>query len=77
MKTISISFFKSHALQIIANIAKNKERIVITKRGVALAEILPFGSSKSASGLGKLAHTLISSKDIVSPLGESDWEASA
>ncbi len=76
MKTISISFFKSHALQIIANIAKNKEHIIITKRGVALAEVVPFVSSNPVSAPGKLAHTFISAKDIINPIGDADWEAS-
>jgi predicted RNase H-like HicB family nuclease len=36
---------------------------------------IPFAGSPKDHRPGKLAHTLVFEKDIVSPLGEEDWEA--
>ncbi|MBN2301576.1 MAG: type II toxin-antitoxin system Phd/YefM family antitoxin [Lentisphaerae bacterium] len=36
-KTLAITEFKAHALQILADVAKTKEPVVVTKRGKALA----------------------------------------
>ena len=76
METIAISEFKAHALKIIDNISKNHEKIIITKRGKPVAEIIPYRSSEGKSKPGKLAGTLIYKDDIVSPLGEEMWDAS-
>ena len=75
MKTMAISKFKAHALRVIDQVAKSHESIVITKRGKALAEIIPFRSSNEKAAPGRLANTLVFEKDIISPLGEDIWEA--
>ena len=41
MRTMAITDFKAHALQILAQIAQTKEPVVITKRG-KLADALVF-----------------------------------
>ena len=41
MKTMGITEFKMHALQIIGNVAKQKEPVVVTKRGKPIAESYP------------------------------------
>lgn len=75
MKTLAISKFKTNALKIIDEVSKFQESIVITKRGKAVAEIIPFRSSKNEAIPGKLASTLIFEKDIISPLDKDIWEA--
>lgn len=73
MKTLAITDFKTHALQILGRIAKTKESVVITKRGKPIVEVIPFSTSKPAPG--KLSEALVFEKDIVSPLGEDMWDA--
>ena len=73
MKTMAISEFKAHALQVLAQVAKTKEPVVITKRGKPLAEVVPFRSSDERPKPGALSAALVFEKDIVSPIGEADW----
>ncbi|MCK4505506.1 MAG: type II toxin-antitoxin system Phd/YefM family antitoxin [Candidatus Aegiribacteria sp.] len=73
MKTLAITHFKAHALQILGRIAKTKESVVITKRGKPIVEVIPFSASKSTPG--KLSDALVFEKDIVSPLGFDMWDA--
>ena len=71
MKTMAITDFKMHALQVLGEVAKTRERVVVTKRGKPVAEIIPFAEKNPAPG--KLAGTLVFEDDIVSPLGEEIW----
>jgi len=75
MKTVGISDFKSHALAMIDRVASTKDGLVITKRGKPLVQVIPFQSAPSDATPGRLAHTLVFEKDIVSPLGPELWEA--
>ena len=72
MKTLAITDFKAHALQVLGQVAKTKESVVVTKRGKPLAEVVPFSTSKP--GPGKLSEALVFEKDIVSPIGEDVWD---
>ncbi len=74
MKTIAISKFKAHALKVIDRVSKTHENVVITKRGKAVAELIPFRSPEKEAIPGKLASTLIFENDIVTPLGAKMWE---
>ena len=73
MKTLAITDFKAHALQILGQVAKTKESVVVTKRGKPLAEVIPFSTTKPAPG--KLSDALVFEDNIVSPLGEEVWNA--
>ena len=75
METLAISKFKMYALKIIADVAQSKKSIIITKRGKAIAKIVPFKDITNTNEAGKLADTIIFENDIVSPLGEDSWEA--
>jgi len=74
MKTMGISKFKSHALQILDQVSKTQEIIVITKRGKPLAQITPYRTPELNFRPGRLADTLVFEKDIISPLGDEMWE---
>ena len=76
MKTMPISEFKTHALRVLGQVAKTKESVVVTKRGNPLAEVVPFRGSDKTPVAGGLSETLVFEKDIVSPIGESTWNAS-
>jgi prevent-host-death family protein len=71
MKTLAISDFKAHALQVLGQVAETKEPVLVTKRGKPLAEVIPFTSERPQSG--KLASALIFEDDIVRPLGSEMW----
>lgn len=73
MRTLAITEFKARALQVLSQVAKTRERIVITKRGKPLAEVVPF--TPEAQRPGKLSAALVFEKDIVTPLGEDIWDA--
>ena len=73
MKTLGITDFKAHALQILGQVAETRESIVITKRGKPLAEVIPYSASEPAPG--KLSEALVFETDIVSPLGQDMWNA--
>jgi prevent-host-death family protein len=75
MKTMAISEFKTHSLQVLGRVARTKEPIVVTKRGKPLVEVIPFRDKGESATPGKLSDMLLFEKDIVSPLGESIWSA--
>ncbi len=73
MKTLTITDFKAHALQVLGQVAETKETVVVTKHGKPLAEVIPF--TPPAARPGRLANALVFEKEIVSPLGEDMWDA--
>jgi prevent-host-death family protein len=75
MKTMAISEFKAHALQVLNEVAKSQESIVITKRGKPLAQVVPHRKAEMKPTPGKLADAFVFEKDIITPLGEGVWEA--
>lgn len=75
MKTMPISEFKAHALEVIDQIAKTREPLVITRRGRPLAEVVAYRGPALKPVPGKLSSCLAFEKDIVSPLGSQIWEA--
>ncbi len=75
MKTMAVSEFKAHCLQVLGRVTRTKETIVVTKRGKPLVEVIPFRHSDESPAPGKLSDTLVFEKDIVSPMGDSSWSA--
>ena len=73
MKTMSVTDFKAHALQVLGQVSKTREAVVISKRGTPIAEVIPITTKQTKPG--KLSEALIFEKDIISPLGEEMWEA--
>ncbi len=73
MRTLAITDFKAHALQVLGQVAETRERVIVTKHGKPLAEVIPFSPEDARPG--KLADALVFEKDIVAPLGEDMWDA--
>jgi prevent-host-death family protein len=44
MKTIAAAKFKAHCLSLMDDVHKNREPIVITKRGKPVAKLVPAGN---------------------------------
>lgn len=75
MKTMTVTEFKAHALQAIAEVSDSREPLLLTRRGRPVVEVSPYREHQLRSQPGRLAHRLIFEKDIVSPLGADMWEA--
>lgn len=73
METISVSEFKAKCLRILEEIHRQKKRIVITKRGVPMAELRSIEPMQE--GKTPLRETATFIGDIISPVTEEDWEA--
>lgn len=71
VEEISVSKFKATCLSVLEDISKNKKRVVITKRGKPIAEIVPFQSKIKQA---PLKDTVTFMGDIISPVAEDDWE---
>lgn len=77
MQSMGISEFKAKALKILDLIAKSHEGLMVTKRGKPLVKILPCNGDEETTEFkaGQLADTLVFEKDLVSPLGQENWES--
>lgn len=73
MKTMSATDFKEHALKVLGEVADTREPVVVTKRGKPLAEIVPLAEKHTAPG--RLVDALVFEGDLVSPLGDGEWDA--
>ena len=75
MESIPVSKFKARCLGILEEVRKHRKKIIITKRGVPIAEIRPlepFGQEKPP-----LKETVVFMGDLVSPVAQEDWEVLA
>lgn len=74
MRTMAISKFKAHALELFAQISEQKTSLIITKQGKPIAKVMPYTAPEVIPVPGKLASTLVCENDIVSPL-DIQWDA--
>lgn len=73
MESISVSKFKEKCLSVLEDVKKQKKRILITKRGEPIAEVIPVENQEKNVPLKK---TVIFLGDILAPVAEGDWEVS-
>ena len=71
MKTLSISEFKATCLAVLEDVNKQKKRVIITKRGKPIAEVIPYDPIKKDMPLKDTVKFL---GDIISPVADKDWE---
>jgi len=74
LNRVAISEFKSHCLEILANLEKSKTSIIITKRNKPIATVSSFHKKKD-SILGMMKNKGEVKGDIISSIDE-EWEAS-
>ena len=74
-KTVSVSEFKARALEFFEQAATRSQEIVVTKRGVPIARVVPIGPRKSESRRGSLKGKIEINGDIVSTSLTNEWEA--
>jgi prevent-host-death family protein len=74
MKTIPAGEFKTHCLRIMDEVSKRRQPIVITKRGVPVAKLVPVEDSERDI-VGCLEGVMEIVGDIEAPLSKSGaWE---
>ena len=76
-ESISVSKFKATCLAVLEEVRRSGRSIVITKRGVPIAELVPPPSStRGADWMGSMAGTFEIVGDIVTPIMPLDeWDA--
>ncbi len=77
METVAISQFKAKCLALLERVRRTGEPILVTRRGQAIAQIVPPSAPRSGRPwLGSLSSTGRITGDIVSPASErSEWDA--
>lgn len=75
MDSIPVSKFKATCLARLEQVRRTGRPLLITKRGVPIAQVVPPTPPPPRSGFGVMAGTVIEHGDIVAPLDESEWEA--
>lgn len=71
MKALSVSEFKATCLSVLEDVNKQKTRVIITKRGKPIAEVIPYDPIKKDI---PLKNTVKFMGDIISPVADEDWE---
>lgn len=75
--TIAAGEFKAKCLQLMDQVYQQHSSLIITKRGIPIAKLVPFEKTSLATEkklFGSMKDTLTISGDIVSPL-EVSWSA--
>jgi len=71
MGTIAAGEFKSKCLKLLDQVAEERQTLVITKHGKAVAKLVPMEAEVELFGALRGSGTIIG--DIISPL-ENEWE---
>jgi prevent-host-death family protein len=74
MKTMPAGEFKTHCLRVMEEVRRHREPVVITKKGIAVAKLVP-ADAPAATLFGCLAGEIEIVGDIVSPIVPPEaWE---
>ena len=74
-KVYSVSEFKTHALELLERVSKQRHSLRITKHNKMIARIDPIEKQTTQGRLGRLVGTIIEEHDLVSPVAVDDWDA--
>jgi prevent-host-death family protein len=72
-KTLKISDCEAKFLSVAEEVARRRERVVVTKRGKPLVDVVPHEARKK-DAFGLLKGRIKIKGDIISPI-DVDWEA--
>jgi prevent-host-death family protein len=72
MDSLTVSKFKATCLAVVDEVATAKKRVVITKRGKPIAELIPYEAETEPV---PLKDTVAFLGDLISPVATEDWEA--
>lgn len=74
MKTIAAAEFKTHCLRILDGVNRRRQPVLITKKGVAVAKLVPVDTA-TPEVMGCLAGSVEVVGDIEAPfLDPAEWE---
>ena len=78
-RTIAAGEFKAKCLALLDEVAETGEELVITKRGKPVARVAPLARTARRTRFrgSALAHHVLWTGDIVSPVEGYEWDASA
>jgi prevent-host-death family protein len=71
VESMSASKFKATCLAVLEEVARQKTRIIITKRGRPIAEVIPYEPEAEQMSL---KDTITFMGDLISPVAGDDWE---
>ena len=66
--------FKATCLQVMEQVKRTRHPVTITKRGKAVAQLVPADEPEHRPLFGMLQGSLVINGDIVAPVGEA-WDA--
>jgi prevent-host-death family protein len=72
MDSLTVSKLKATCLAVVDEVAKAKKRVIITKRGKPVAELIPYEAETEPV---PLKDTVAFMGDLISPVAAEDWEA--
>lgn len=73
--TMPAGEFKTHCLQVMERVRRRRETVVITKRGVPVAKLVPVDPPPAHEIFGCLAGLVEEVGDVVAPIGSpEDWD---
>lgn len=73
-RTASTSELKAHCSQIIQEVARRRSVVLVTRRGRAVAKIVPFVQDDQPTLYGFARGIVTFSGDVMKPIGVA-WEA--
>ena len=75
MKTMAAGKFKAHCLKVMDEVRARREPVIITKKGVPVAKLVPTGE-RQVDVFGCMAGTAEIRGDIEAPVGPArSWKA--
>ena len=73
---MAISEFKATCLAVLERVRRTNTPIVVTRRGVPIAEIIPPAPEPPAENwLGSMTSSAAITGDLIAPIATDDWEA--
>jgi prevent-host-death family protein len=75
MRTIAAGKFKANCLAIMDEVQKNRETVLITKRGKPVAKLVPAKEEGKSDFFDSMKDQLVFLGDVISPAFDLDeWE---
>ena len=74
LESIPVSKFKATCLARLERVRQTGRPLLITRRGVAIAQVVPPPPDVPHSGFAAMAGTAQEHGDLVAPLDEAEWE---
>ena len=74
-RTIAISELKARCLRLVDDVARQRQEIIVTRRGKPIAKLVPFGDSVEDDALARLRGTLVGGDEVSDFETGLEWEA--